>query len=175
LIFAAILVASSSHSAELTPRVPSSWKVFESSALRFRIALPSEPTQSEAVRSTLVGKVKEFRLMAEMPGAEFVVQVRELPRAARWFASESFILSEVKDGFLKGGDRPELSDEPITQNGHTGRHLRYQDPQRGDGDWVEDALIFLVKNHLYFVVVARNGSAGPELPIQTFFRSFELW
>ena len=177
---AVMLGASASLAADIVPSgappsIPPSWELFESEVLRFRIRLPPEPVRTDDVRSTIVGKVKEFQLQADLPGAEFVVQVRELPRATRWFATESFILSQVKDGFLKGGERPELSDDPITRDGYPGRYLRYKDPKRGDGDWVEDALIFLVKNRLYFVVVARNGSAEAGLPIEAFFRSFELW
>lgn len=170
----AMLVALASYGADSAPSIPPSWELFESHALGFRIRLPSEPIRTESVRNTFAGKVKEFHLLAKSPGAEFVVQVRELPRATRWFVTDNYILSEVKDGFLAGGERPEISDEPITRDGYSGRYLRYEDPTRGDGDWVEDALIFLVENRLYFVVVARNGSAEAELPIETFFGSFEF-
>ena len=172
---AAMLGAWALHAADIPVSVPPSWELFESEGLRFRIWLPPEPVRTEDVRSTFVGDVSEFQLLAKLPGAEFVVQVRELPRATRWFVTDNYILSQVKDGFLEDGERPELSDEPITLAGYSGRYLRYEDPKRGDGDWVEDAQIFLVKNHLYFVVVARNTSAEAGLPIEAFFRSFELW
>jgi hypothetical protein len=169
-----VLGALASYGADLAPSISPSWKLFESQDLGFRILLPSEPVRTESVRDTFVGKVKEFRLLAELPGAEFVVQVRELPRATRWFVTDNYILSKVKDGFLAGGERPAISDDAITRDGNPGRYLRYEDPKRGEGDWVEDALIFLVENHLYFVVVARNGSAEAALPIEKFFRSFEF-
>jgi hypothetical protein len=175
VLLAATLGATASPAADLVPAVPPSWKLFESPALRFRIRLPPEPVRTEEVRSTFVGKVNEFQLLAKLPGAEFVVQVRELPRATRWFVTEKYILSQVMDGFLESGERPEISDEPIMRSGHPGRHIRYEVPKRGDGDWVEDALIFLVENHLYFVVVARKRASEAELPIEAFLRSFELW
>ena len=176
LVFLAVLLgALISPADELPPSVPASWELFEAREFRFRIWLPPEPSRTETSRITWAGRVKELELRSGLAGAEFVVQVRELPRATRWLVTQSYIFSQVKEGFLKDGQRPEISDLPITRGGYPGRHIRYRVPEREGGDWIEDALIVLAENRLYFIVVARGGTAEAGLPMEAFFRSFELW
>jgi len=155
--------------------VPESWKLVEADDQRFRILLPAEPLRTENVRSTWVGSVSELRLQGELAGAEFIVEVRDLPPGTRFVVTRNYIFSQVKEGFLKDGERPEIFDKEITLGGYPGRHIRYEDPAREGGDWVEDALILLARHRLYFVVVARQRAREAALPIQAFFRSFELW
>lgn len=168
-----ILLAGAAPADEIGPALPTSWGLHEAVDLRFRVMLPPNPVRTEKVRETWVGKVSELMLDAAVPGAEFSVHVRNLPRAARWLVTTSYIFSEVKDGLLKGGTRPELSDVPITRDGFPGRHIRFEDPERGD--WVEDVLVLLAKDKLYFVVAAREREAGDGLPVAAFFDSFSLW
>ena len=99
---------------------------------------------------------------------------RDLPQATRWLVTRSYIFSQAKDGFLRDGERPEILDEPIARGGHSGRRIRYEDPERR-GDWVEDVLIFLNEDRLDFGVAARTRAAEADLPIEAFFASFELW
>jgi hypothetical protein len=154
------------------PIALAAWQPVESDSLHFRVLLPPEHERVESIRNTWVGKVRELRLDAEVEGGEFSVQVRELPRAARWLVTRNFILDSAKDGFLEDGRRKQLVYEEITRNGYPGRHLRFEDPER-EG-WIEDAEIIIADDLLYFLVAARERASESSLPIRAFFDSFQI-
>ena len=171
LLLSALLVAFSA-SADDDGIAPASWQIFESDALAFSVMLPPEPGRVATVRDTWVGKVEELTLESAAEGGEFVVQVRSLPRAARWLVTQNYILEQAIDGILQGGERTALSDEHVIRDGHPGRRIRYEDPERAG--WVEDAMVFLVGDRLYFLFAARTHDAESGLPIDAFFESFHI-
>lgn len=158
--------------ADEPPMGLASWQIVESDSPSFRVLLPPNPERVESIRRTWIGRVRELSLEAEVEGGAFTLQVRELPRAARWLVTQSFIFEQVKDAFLMGGKRKELADDEITRDGYPGRLIRYEDPER-EG-WVGDALIIIADDLLYFLVAARTRVAEPNLPIQAFFESFHV-
>lgn len=170
---AAIVFARVPSADDSPPGTLGSWTLLRSEAGRFQARLPAEPIRSEEVRKTWLGRMRELRFHSELPGAEFAVEVHDLPRGARWIVGDEYIFEQAKDGLLRGGARPELGDEKISRSGHEGRRIRYELPER-DG-WVEEVLIFLGHRRLYLVRAGRARAAEADLPIEAFFQSFEFW
>ena len=155
-----------------SPAAPPSWQLVVESPFDFQVLMPPGLERVESTRQTWVGKVEELSLESVVEGGKFFVQVRQLPGAARWLVTKSFIFGEVTDALLHDGKRQVLSDEAITMGSYPGRHLRYLDHERED--WVEDAWIYLSRNRIYLVVASRARGADAGLPIGAFFESFRI-
>jgi hypothetical protein len=170
----AILVLSAGPSAAQLVELGQSGELreFRSEAGRFSVRFPGESPKSEVLRgSRFSATSNNSRHVVELNGAEFGVEIHDVPRGARLFLSSSFILDRAKLGMLDDIGGREIESQEISRQAQPGRLVVYDVPDQG---LIGQLLLVLAQRRLYLVTVQHPAQEPPPAHA-AFFESFVFW
>lgn len=146
---------------------------FRSDDGRFSILFPENPPETEELRGERFSVTdNNARHAVELRGAEFAVEIHDIPRAAAMVLSSSFILDRAKLGMLGDMGAEEIDSKSISRQAQPGRLVRFAVPDRG---LVGQLLMVLARRRLYLVSVRHRAEEQPPASYAPFFESFEFW
>jgi TonB family protein len=134
-LFLALFVFAVSSFAQTQPKQTAPeefWKEFSSTAGRFKVALPGNPTEtSETIELTLaLGKVKRHTFAFEAGFGAFLVSYSDLPVTLAYPEDvEEFLDHHIHEGEIASSQGKLLSKTEIELDGYPGRELIAETPK----------------------------------------------
>jgi len=146
---------------------------FESRSGRFRIDFPGvAPLRRQLSGARMGSTTNNAEYAVTVDGAEFEVELHDIPRAASMLLSRDFILERAKRSALDDLGARELSSEPMSRQQQPARRVRYEVPER---NLVGQLLLVLAGQRLYLVSARSPAGRHPPMTFADFAESFEFW
>jgi hypothetical protein len=171
---AVALVAAASTSAFAQPRnTASDLYPYRSEVGRFSVAFPAEsPSVRELDGSKLSVTDNDAYHWVDHDGAEFAVEIHDIPRIAKLVLTSHYILDRTVDGKLEDIGAREIDSAETVFQGKPAREVDFEIP---DQKFVGKLLFVLAERRLYLVSVQHPQPLDPLDSIPGFFESFSFW
>jgi hypothetical protein len=146
---------------------------YRSEAGRFSVDLPAEsPSIRELTGSkfSITGNDVRHTVFAE--GAEFAVEIHDIPRVAKLLLTSHYILERSVKGMLDDIGARKVDSVDISVQGQPAREVEFEIPDR---EFTGRLLLVLAGRRLYLVSVRHPRSIDPPDSIAPFFESFSFW
>lgn len=141
------------------------WKEVSSSDGRFKVLMPAEPSKGSATEEPPVGPLTLTTYTVQHKGDDFFAGWADLP------PKPPFDTQDLLKGVAKRYEAEVKNSKEITLEDNPGREF---DLESGKGRKIVGRL-YVVKNRLYELTVAGEGSKAPaSAEAQKFFGSFKL-
>ncbi|WP_172819646.1 hypothetical protein [Gloeomargarita lithophora] len=137
----------------------------------FQVEMPASPTTSQIQDASPVGTITTHIFSAKEGGATFSVSYSDLPALAIQFVGADGLMGQAKSSMLRDQNARELSFDPATMNGLSGKRLVYETTTNGTKRTGE---AFFTLNNTRLYVLDALVPVGSEALAQKFFQSFTL-
>jgi hypothetical protein len=173
-VFAVALVAAASTSAFSQPSdAAGDVYPYRSEAGRFSVAFPAgSPSVQELNGSKLSMTDNDAYHSVDHDGAEFAVEIHDIPRLAKLVLTSHFILDRTVEGKLEDIGAREVDSVETVLQGKPAREVDFEIP---DQKFVGKLLFVLAERRLYLVSVQHPQPLDPLDSIPGFFESFSFW
>jgi hypothetical protein len=146
---------------------------YRSEAGRFSVAFPAaSPSVRELDGSRLSITDNDAYHSVNHAGAEFAVEIHDIPRFAEVVLTSHFILDRSVDGKLEDIGAREIESAEMVFQGKPAREVAFEIP---DQKFVGKLLFVLAERRLYLVSVQHPEPLDPLEAIPGFFESFSFW
>jgi len=146
---------------------------YRSEAGRFSVNLPAEtPSVSELAGSKFSITDNDVRYTVFFEGAEFAVEIHDIPRVAKLLLTSHYILERSVKGMLEDIGARKVDSADVSVLGQPAREVAFEIPDR---TFTGRLLLILAGRRLYLVSVRHPRSADPPDAIAPFFESFSFW
>jgi hypothetical protein len=147
------------------------WVTFTSTATKFSVDMPTQPTASTTTTNSFIGTVTNEIFTSWEGHEKFTVDHSQIPSFALHFAGADTIYDHAQGALLKQTWSKPISFTDVTVNGHQGKQLVYDTPPvPGKPETAGMANFFLIADRLY-VVDAVVPEGDSEANAQRFFAS----
>lgn len=146
---------------------------YRSESGRFSVELPAEsPSVRELTGSkfSITDNNVLHTVLAE--GAEYSVEIHDIPRVAELVLSSDYILERSAEGLLEDMGAREIDSVESSFQGRPARKVAFEVPDRA---FTGNLLLILAERRLYLVSVQHPRSIAPPDSIAPFFESFSFW
>ena len=147
------------------------WKAFESKEGRFRVQMPTTPTEQKQRVKTATGQVEVFLFLAEGSAASFVLSYSDFPEKEVKAGDEAKRLDFARDGAVNSARGKLRSEKKIDLDGVPGRELVIDN---GGGDMVLKVRIYAAERRLYQLLAVGPGAILTSKEAAAFLDSFRL-
>jgi len=171
---AVVLVVVASTSA-LTPMraIAGERFAYRSETGRFSVDLPGEsPSVHELTGSKFSITDNDVRHTVFAEGAEFAVEIHDIPRVAELLLTSHYVLERSVKGMLDDIGAREVDSMDVSVQGQPAREVAFEIPDR---EFTGRLLSILAGRRLYLVSVRHPRSIDPPGAIAPFFESFSFW
>jgi hypothetical protein len=145
---------------------------YRSEAGRFSIDFPEQPPAvQELTGSKFSITDNNVRYTAFAEGAEFAVEIHDIPRVAELLLTSQYILERSAKGMFEDIGAREVDSEKISIQGQLAREVAFEIPDRA---FTGRLLLVLAGRRLYLVSVRHPRSIDPPASIASFFESFSF-
>ena len=146
---------------------------YRSEAGRFSIDLPEQsPLVRELTGSKFSITDNDVRHAVFSEGAEFVIEIHDIPPVAKFLLTSQYILERSVKGMLEDIGAREVDSSEVSIQGQPAREVAFEIPDRA---FTGRLLLVLAGRRLYLVSVRYPRSIGPPDAIAPFFESFSFW
>jgi hypothetical protein len=146
---------------------------YRSEAGRFSVDLPAEPPSiRELAGSKFSITDNDVRHTVFSEGAEFAVEIHDIPRVAELLLTSHYILERSVKGMLEDIGAREVDSVDVSVQGQPARKVAFEIPDR---EFTGRLLVVLAERRLYLVSVRHPRSIDPPGAIAPFFDSFSFW
>jgi hypothetical protein len=146
---------------------------YRSEAGRFSIDLPAEsPSIDELTGSKFSITDNDVRHTVFAEGAEFAVEIHDIPRVAEFLLTSRYVLDRSAKGMLEDIGARTVDSVDISVQGQPAREVVFEIP---DQDFTGRLLLVLAGRRLYMVSVRHPQTIEPTGAIVSFFGSFSFW
>ena len=168
------LVAELSASALAPARATADEPVaYRSEAGRFSVELPAEsPSIRELNESKFSITDNDVRHTVFAEGAEFAVEIHDIPRVAKFLLTSRYVLERSTKGMLEDIGAREIDSAEASLQGLPAREVAFEIPDR---EFTGRLLLVLAGRRLYLVSVRHPQSIDPPAAAAPFFESFSFW
>ncbi len=169
----ALVVAASMFALAPMPATAGERFAYRSEAGRFSIDLPEQsPLVRELTGSKFSITDNDVRHTVFSEGAEFAVEIHDIPRVAKFLLTGRYILERSVQGLLEDMGAREVTSAEISVEGQPAREVAFEIP---DHAFTGRVLLVLAGRRLYLVSVQHPRSIDPPGSIAPFFESFSFW
>ena len=171
---AVVLVVVASTSA-LTPMraIAGERFAYRSETGRFSADLPGEsPSVHELTGSKFSITDNDVRHTVFAEGAEFAVEIHDIPRVAEFLLTSRYVLDRTAKGMLEDIGARTVDSVDISVQGQPAREVAFEIPDQG---FTGRLLLVLAGRRLYMVSVRHPQTIEPTGAIASFFESFSFW
>ena len=150
--------------------IPEGWQPFTSSAGKFTVSMPGEPTESESTSQTAIGDLTQHLFQYAKDGPEFVVAYADYPDQASE-ADPVKLLEDTITGAAQGSTVQNQQASTLQGNASVSGEW-----EAGDGSAYTFYKAILVEDRLYQLAVATSmeGKVIFEPQARAFIESFQL-
>ncbi len=146
---------------------------YRSETGRFSVDLPAEfPSIDELTGSKFSITNNDVRHTVFAEGAEFAVEIHDIPRVAEFLLTSHYVLERSVKGMLEDIGARELNSAEVSLQGEPAREVVFEIPDR---EFTGRLLLILAGRRLYLVSVRHPRSVDPPGAIAQFFESFSFW
>jgi hypothetical protein len=146
---------------------------YRSEAGRFNVDLPAEsPSVRDLTGSKFSITNNDTRHTVFSGGAEFAVEIHDIPRVAELLLTSHYVLERSVKGMLEDIGAREVDSAETSLQGHPAREVAFEIPDRA---FTGRLLLVLAGRRLYMVSVRHPQSVDPPGAIAQFFESFSFW
>jgi hypothetical protein len=146
---------------------------YRSEAGRFSIDLPERPpVVRELIGSKFSITDNNVRHTVFAEGAEFAVEIHDIPRVAELLLTSQYVLERSVKGMFEDIGAREVDSAEISIQGQPAREVAFDIPDRA---FTGRLLLVLAGRRLYLVSVRHPLSIDPPGAIAPFFESFSFW
>jgi len=146
---------------------------YRSEAGRFSVDLPAEsPSVHELTGSKFSITDNNVLHTVFAEGAEFSIEIHDIPRIAELLLSSHYILDRSVAGMLEDIGAREVGSTEASFQGKPAREVVFEIPERA---FTGRSLLVLAERRLYLVSVQHPRSIPPPGSIAPFFESFSFW
>ena len=147
--------------------------VYRSEEGRFSIDLPAaSPSVRDMTGSKFSITDNDVRHTLFAEGAEFVVEIHDIPRVAELLLGDHYVLERTAKGMLEDIEAREVDSVRASHQGQPAREVTFEIPSR---EVTGRLLLVLAGRRLYLVSVRHPQSIDPPEAIARFFESFSFW
>ncbi|HXV37165.1 MAG TPA: hypothetical protein VEC18_08445 [Myxococcota bacterium] len=140
---------------------------------RFHVELPARSASvAEMEGSKFSITDNDVRHTAFAHGAEFAVEIHDIPRFAEFLLTSRYILDRTVEGMFEDIGARGLASVDVERHGAPAREVAFEIPER---DVVGELLVVLADERLYLVTVRHPRSVEPPSTAARFFESFYFW
>jgi hypothetical protein len=149
------------------------FRPYRSETGRFSVDFPGElPSIRELSGSKFSITDNDVRHTVFADGAEFAVEIHDIPRIADLLLPSHYILDRSVEGMLEDIGAREVDSAEASFLGQPAREVAYEIPDRA---FTGRLLLVLAERRLYMVSVQHPQSVAPPGSIAPFFKSFSFW
>jgi hypothetical protein len=146
---------------------------YRSESGRFSVDLPAEsPSIRELTGSKFSITSNDVRHTVFAEGAEFAVEIHDIPRVAKLLLASHYVLERSVKGMLKDIGARKVDSVDLSVQGQPAREVVFEIPDR---EFTGRLLLVLAGRRLYLVSVRHPRSIDPPSAIEPFFESFSFW
>jgi hypothetical protein len=146
---------------------------YRSEAGRFSIDLPEQsPLVRELTGSKFSITDNDVRHTVFSEGAEFAVEIHDIPRVAELLLTSQYVLERSVKGVFEDIGAREVDSAEISVQGQPAREVAFEIPDRA---FTGRVLLVLAGRRLYLVSVQHPRSIDPPDTVAPFFESFSFW
>ena len=146
---------------------------YRSETGRFSVGFPAEsPSIQTLNESKLSITDNDAYHSVNFEGAEFAVEIHDIPRIAKLVLTSHYILDRTVDGKLDDIGAREIDSAEMIFQGKPAREVAFEIP---DQKFVGKLLFVLAERRLYLVSVQHPQPLDPLDAIPGFFESFSFW
>jgi hypothetical protein len=146
---------------------------YRSEAGRFHVELPAKsPSVDQMNGSKFAITGNDVRHTAFADGAEFAVEIHDIPRFAELVLTSHYILDRTVSGMLDDIGAREVASSEASLQGQSAREVAFEIPDR---ELTGKLLVVLAGNRLYLVSVRHSRAIDPPGAVSRFFESFSFW
>jgi hypothetical protein len=147
--------------------------VYRSEDGRFSVDLPAgPPTIRELTGSKFSITGNNVRHTVFDEGAEYAVEIHDIPRVAELMLTSHFVLQRSVKGMLDDIGAREVDSAEVSLQGKPAREVAFEIP---DSQVKGRLLLVLAGRRLYLVSVRHPRSIDPPEVVAPFFESFSFW
>jgi hypothetical protein len=147
--------------------------VYRSEAGRFSVDLPAgSPSIDELTGSKFSITDNDVRHTVFAEGAEFAVEIHDIPRVAEFMLTSRYVLERSAKGMLEDIGARAVDSVDVSVQGQPAREVAFEIP---DQDFTGRLLLVLAGRRLYLVSVRHPQAIEPSGAIASFFESFSFW
>jgi hypothetical protein len=140
---------------------------------RFSVDFPAEsPSVRELSESKFSITDNDVRHAVFAEGAEFAVEIHDIPRVAEFLLSSDYILERSMKGMFEDIGARKVDSVDVSVQGQPARKVAFEIPDR---EFAGSLLLVLAGRRLYLVSVRHPRSIDPRDSIRQFFESFSVW
>jgi hypothetical protein len=146
---------------------------YRSETGRFSVDLPAEsPSIDELTGSKFSITDNDVRHTVFVEGAEFAVEIHDIPRVAKFMLTSRYVLERSAKGMLEDIGARAVDSMDTSVQGQPAREVAFEIP---DQDFTGRLLLVLAGRRLYLVSVRHPKTIEPTGAIASFFESFSFW
>jgi hypothetical protein len=146
---------------------------YRSEVGRFSVVFPAgSPSVRELTGSKLSVTDNDAYHWVDHRGAEFAVEIHDIPRVAKLVLTSHYILDRTVEGKLEDIGAREIDSAETVFQGKPAREVEFEIP---DQKFVGKLLFVLAGRRLYLVSVQHPQPLDPLDSIPGFFESFSFW
>ena len=146
---------------------------YRSEVGRFSVDFPAEtPSIRELAGSKFSITDNDVRHTVFAEGAEFAVEIHDIPRIAELLLASHYILERSVKGMFEDIGAREVNSVDVSVQGQPAREVAFE---ISDREFTGRLLLVLAGRRLYFVSVRHPRSIDPRDSIAQFFESFSFW
>jgi hypothetical protein len=146
---------------------------YRSEAGRFSVDFPAEsPSVEELSGSKFSITDNDVRHAVFAEGAEFAVEIHDIPFFAEFLLTSHYILERSVQGLFEDIGAREVDSAEISVHGQPAREVAFEIPDRA---FTGRVLLVLAGRRLYLVSVQHPRSIDPPDAVAPFFESFSFW
>jgi hypothetical protein len=146
---------------------------YRSEAGRFSVDLPAQtPSLSDLKGSKFSITDNDARYTVFAEGAEFAVEIHDIPRVAEFLLSSEYVLGRSVKGMLEDIGAREVDHADLSVQGQPAREVEFEIPDRA---FKGRLLLVLAGRRLYLVSVRHPETIPPPGAASSFFESFSFW
>lgn len=149
------------------------FRPYRSETGRFSVDFPGElPSIRELSGSKFSITDNDVRHTVFADGAEFAVEIHDIPRIAKLLLTSHYILDRTVKGMLEDIGARELDSAEVSLQGEPAREVAFEIPDR---EFTGRLLLILAGRRLYLVSVRHPQSIAPPGSIAPFLERFSFW
>lgn len=147
--------------------------VYRSEEGRFSVDLPAEPPSVRELSGSKLSMTDNDVLHSVVSdGAEFAVEIHDIPRVAKFLLTNRYILDRSVESMLEDIGAREVDSAEISFLGQPAREVEFEN---SDQEFTGRLLLVLADRRLYMVTVQHPQSVDPPTSVAPFFESFSFW
>jgi hypothetical protein len=149
------------------------FRPYRSESGRFSVDFPGgHPSIRELTGSKFSITDNDVRHTVFAEGAEFAVEIHDIPRVAKLLLTNHYILERSVKGMLEDIGARELNSTEFSLQGEPAREVSFENPDR---EFTGRLLLVLAGRRLYLVTVRHPQSIDPPDSIAPFLERFSFW